>query len=211
MTLQGSIQAETISLAKFGISGRLTVVNCHLGNQVKKGQLLAALETIELQAYLDRALKQYDLQRAEFDERQKQDLTEYEKRKFQDELDISVKNVEIAKCNLTANQLTASINGIVVAMDTAVAGDNITHGGFVITIVDPGSFYFEALLPEENLTQVNLNQTTKISLKAFPDQVFAGQIFQIGPIPNKNNAFSLKIKLPAIPNLCLGLTGAADI
>ncbi|MFH1840814.1 MAG: efflux RND transporter periplasmic adaptor subunit [Candidatus Shapirobacteria bacterium] len=211
MTLQGTIQAEVKSLAKFSISGRLAAINCRLGDQVKKGQVLAVLESIELQAYLDRALKQYDRQRAEFDEQQKQNLSEYDKRRSQDELDISVKNVEIAKCNLNATQLTASIGGLVVEMDAAAAGDNITPAGFVIILIDPTSFYFEALLPEENLNQVTLGQAAKISLKAFSGQAFDGQIEQVNPLLIKNNYFSLQIKLSVVDNLRLGLTGTAEI
>lgn len=210
MTLEGKIQAKLTSLAKFAISGKLLTLTCQISSTVKKGQLLAALEATELQTYLDRTLKQYDLQRAEFDDKQKQNLTEYEKRKLQDELDISVKNVEIAKCNLNATQLLASINGLVIEMDPAAIGDNITPAAFVITIIDPASFYFEALLPEENLLQVTTGQAAKVSFKAFPGQSFEGQIESITPLLNKNNFFSLRITLPANANWRLGLTGQAE-
>jgi multidrug resistance efflux pump len=60
------------------------------------------------------------------------------------------------------------------------------------------------------LTQVTLGQSAKISFKAFPGQIFEGQIEGISPLPNKNNFFSLRITLSANANWRLGLTGQAE-
>lgn len=84
MILEGKIVASQTTSAKFSISGKLDSLRCKPGDTVKKGQLLASLDKGELQTYLDRALKQYDIERALFDEKQKENLTDYEKRKFQD-------------------------------------------------------------------------------------------------------------------------------
>lgn len=211
MELKGKINASQIAQCKFAISGKLTSINCKVGDIIKKGQLLAALNKTELQAYLDRVLKVYDLERALFDEKQKENLTEYEKRKYQDSLDISVKNVEIAKTNLEATDLLSSINGIVIGIDQCYPGDNITPGGFVVTIVDPTSFYFLADLPEEGLSQVNVGQSVKVSLKAYPDQTLEGKVELIGFTAVKENQFPITISISSAQFLRLGLSGTATI
>ena len=213
MELKGKINASQIAQCKFAISGKLTSINCKVGDIIKKGQLLATLNKIELQAYLDRSLKQYDLERALFDERQKENLTEYEKRKYQDSLDISVKNVEIAKTNLEATDLFSSINGVVVGIDQCYSGDNITPGGFGVTIVDPTSFYFQAELPEENLSQIQIGQTAKITLKAYPEKILEGKVYLLSFSPVKENIYTLfvSLSLPDPSNLRLSLSGTATI
>lgn len=96
MELTGKIAADKVLKLKFLIGGKLNYLNSYPGQAVKKGQLLAKLEQTELQAYLDRALKYYEQVRAEFDEKQGKNLNEYEKRKIQAELEVAVKNTEIA-------------------------------------------------------------------------------------------------------------------
>lgn len=211
MELKGEITALQTANLKFSISGKLVSVNCKIGDTVKKGQLLAALDKTEFQAYLDRALKQYDLERALFDEKQKQNLTEYEKRKYQDSLDISIKNVEIAKADLDKTDLNSSIEGIVIGMDPANPGDNITPAGFVINVANPESFCFLAELPEENLSQIGIGQPAKVTLKAFPDKILEGKVEQIGFSPIREGLFPVTISIPFDPILRLGLSGTASL
>lgn len=207
MELQGKIAARKIAYLKFRVGGRLAAVNCKAGDQVKKGQLVANLDKTELQAYLDRALKEYDLERAQFDEKQKENLTPYEKRKYQDELDISVKNVEIAKANLDATDLYSSISGIVTAMDFGQPGDNITPAGFVITVVDPNSLYFQAEAAEEDLPQLSVGQLGKISLKAFSDKTIEGKIESISYTPAKEGYYSISVSYSNFDGLRPGFSG----
>jgi len=210
MVLEGQIQASQIALAKFSISGKLVSVKCKVGDMVKKGQLLASLDKKELQTYLDRSLKQYDLERALFDEKQKENLSEYEKRKYQDSLDISVKNVELAKINLDATNLYASINGIVTQMDNCMPGDNITPAGFVIEIIDPTSLYFQALIPKKDLSQISKEQKCRVKLEAFPVNKYEGVVGNIGFIPIKNGFYEAKINFNISEILKVGLSGTAE-
>lgn len=209
MNLEGKIVASQVAHLKFPISGKLTSINCKIGDKVRKGQLLAVLDKTELQVYLDRSLKQYDLERALFDEKQKLKLTEYEKRKYQDSLDIAVKEVEIAKVNLEGTDLYCSINGIIVEMDSVNPGDNITPAGFVIKIINPESFYFLAELPEDNLSQISIGQPIKVTLKAYPDKILEGKIEQIGFMPTKDGTFPVTITIFLDPTLRFGLSGTA--
>jgi len=211
MELEGLIQAARISRLKFPISGRLASVKIKEGDQVKKGQLLASLDKTQLQAYLDRALKQYDRERAEFDQKQKESPTEYEQRKYQDELDISVKNVEIAKVNLDETELHATLNGVVAKIDLGLVGENISPAKFVITLIDPQSLFFQAEVEEEKLTAVSVGQEVKITLKAFKGKIFKGKVVRIGLLPLKAGAYPVEISLEEQDDLKVGLTGKAVI
>jgi membrane fusion protein (multidrug efflux system) len=211
MELAGEILAQNIYEFKFGISGKLSQINVKESSTVKKGQLLAKLDQTELQAYLDRALKYYEQVRAEFDEKQKTNLSETDKRKIQAELDVSVKNIEIAKTNLEATNLYSPCDGIVIDCDPVISGMNITPNSLVITVVDVSSFYFEAVLPEENITKVKPDMPAKVELKAFPDKIIEGKVSWIGYMPLDDGMYGVKITLNDQSELKIGMTGKAQI
>lgn len=210
MILEGRVEAGVRSLAKFSISGRLTSIKCAPGDLIKRGQLLATLNKKELQTLLDRALKQYDLERALFDEKQKENQSEYEKRKYQDMLDISVKNVEIAKINLDAADLFASINGIVTVVDQNSPGDNITPAGFVIGLVDPASLYFQSHIPEDKLSRLTVGQKCRVTFKTYAGKDRSGVLEYIGYSSVKPGLYEGRIKLDDLAGLRLDLSGKAE-
>ncbi len=207
MELSGKIASDKVIQVKFAISGKISVINVNQGQSVKKNQLLATLDKGELQAYLDRSLKYFEQTRAEFDEKQKQNTTELEKRKIQSELDISIKNVEIAKFNLESTNLYSPIDGIVAGLDPVSVGVNITPASFVVTILDPNSFYFEAKIKEEIITDVKKDDFGQISLKAFKGRIINGRVSSIGLIPSSEGIYPVKIVIDDQSNLRVGLKG----
>lgn len=211
MELSGNIASREIVKLKFSVSGIVSTVNCSYFKTVKKGELLASLDKKELQAYLDRALKYYEAERAEFDEKVKKGIGDFEKIKIQSSLDISVKNVEIAKSNLDATNLYSPINGIVVEMDTLSSGVNISPSNFVITLINPDSYYFEAEIKEEDIESVTIGSSADIQLKALKDKPLKGTVESIGIMPIKQGVYPVYITLQEKQNLRLGLSGTAAI
>lgn len=207
MIYTGKVASDRLYQVKFGISGKLSYVNAVVGQMVNRGALLARLDQTEHQTILDRSLRYYELIRAEFDLKQKTNLSEFEKKKIQAELDISVKNTEIAKINLESTNLYSPLNGLIIAVDPALSGMNITPSAFVITIVDPSSYYFETSIPETDLDKVKEGSEVILSLIAFPTQKLPGKLTFISPSANKPGFFNTKI-IPLDPSLLrLGLTG----
>ena len=211
MELNGKITSDKILKLKFSSSGKLAQLNVSSGQTVKKGQLLARLDQTELQAYLDRSLKYYEQVRADFDEKQKGNLNEYDKRKVQAELEVSIKNTEIAKTNLEATNLYSPVDGIIAEVDPIAVGVNITPAGFLITILDHQSFYFQAEVKEEDLGKVKPDLSAKISLKAFPQKALEGKITGIGYLPLKDGVYPVNFSLNDLSELKPGMTGKAVI
>lgn len=210
MTLNGKVVPEKTAYLKFGISGMVRVIKVKVGNTVKKGQLVASLDKTDAQTFLDKTLKLYDLQRAEFDEKQKEKLTEYQKRRYQDELDITIKVVELAKADLDRTDLYASIDGVVTEISQVNANENVTPAGFVISVVDTNSYVFEANAHETEVTRIQTGQQTAISLTAYPDRNYFGKVKQIGLIPEKE-VYRVVIGLDDVGGLVPGLTGKINL
>lgn len=211
MQLPGKISAYRILKLKFLGSGKIISLNANLGQTIKKGDLLAKLDPGEPQTYLDRALKYYEQVRAEFDEKQNKSLSEYDKRKIQAELEVSIKNVELAKINLEASGLYAPINGIIIDIDPIAVGLNISPSNFIITLLDHQSFYFQAEIPEDDLNIVKADMPVKVSLKAFSGKTFDGKVSWVSYFPEKEGIYNVHVALSDLSELKLGLSGTALI
>ncbi len=211
MQLPGKINAYRILKLKFLGSGKIVSLNANLGQTVKKGDLLAKLDPREPQTYLDRALKYYEQVRAEFDEKQNKSLNEYDKRKIQAELEVSIKNVELAKINLEACALHAPLDGIIIDIDPIAVGLNISPSNFIITLLDHQSFYFQAEIAETDLKTIKADMSVKVSLKAFSGKIFDGKVSWISYEPAGDGIYSIHIALSDLSELKLGLSGTAEL
>jgi len=206
MTLNGKVVPEKVAYLKFGISGMVRVIKVAVGDPVKKGQLVASLDKTEAQTFLDKTLKLYDLQRAEFDEKQKEKLTEYQKRRYQDELDITIKVVELAKADLDKTDLYASIDGVVADISQVNQNENVTPAGFVIIVVDTNSYVFEAYAHDIEITKFQIGQKVALNFTPFPDRNFFGTVKYIGLVPDKEG-YRVIAEIQDKAGLLLGFSG----
>ena len=127
---------------RFYQSGTLAWIKVKKGDEVKKGQVLAGLDTKLTQINLDIALADYRRARAEFEETARKypnPGNEEEKGKkeiAQSKLDSAVKKVEKYKYVQEKLTLVSPVNGKVADDSDLVAGMNITPSGFPITITE---------------------------------------------------------------------------
>ncbi len=208
MELQGYIKAAQVAESRFPVGGKIASINVKVGQTVKKGALLASLNQSLLQTFLDRALLLYDKERADFDQKEKENLSEFEKRKRQNELDITVKNVEIAKQNLEETNLYSPVDGVVAAIDGGLVGENITPAKFTVTVVDTSSFYFEAEVAQLNLNQVEIRASAKVSLNGFNEPLSA-TVEMISLLPIRRDVYAVRLKLTSHQQLKPGFAGKA--
>ena len=227
LVLPGKIKAKTKVDLKFPTSGKLVWVGVKVGDRVKKGQAIAALDQRELKKRLQKALNRYLSERWNFEQTQDdyQDLkdrhllTETIKRildQAQFKLNNAVLEVEINQLALEYATLISPIEGIVVRIDQPVAGVNITPAKAVFTIVDPKSLYFEAEADEEEVVQLQEGFRGKIVLDAYPDQEIDSQIelIEFTPLSEKGTpTYAVHCLLPDKTglNLRLGMNGEITI
>jgi len=125
---------------RFYQSGTLAWIKVKKGDEVKKGQALAGLDTKLTQINLDISLADYRRARAEFEKIARQypnPSNEEEKGKkeiAQSKLDSAVKKVEKYKYIQEKLTLVSPVNGKVVDDSDLVAGMNITPSGFPLTV-----------------------------------------------------------------------------
>jgi RND family efflux transporter MFP subunit len=106
------------------------------------------------------------------------------------EVDIAVYQADVEKYRANMNEFNQKIRdaSIIAPFDGTVAkidvkiGEVITAGGKVVaSLISPGSFQIRADISEADISKVDLEDPTKVTLDAFPEETWPGQIIEIEP------------------------------
>lgn len=219
-TLEGTDSADL----RFKIAGKLNYTGVKLGERVKKGDLIASLDTRDLRIDLQQAqnnfvAKDATAKRAEDDVKDHssdENFTQKEKRTgAQTARDNAYDDIKAAQRALEDAYLYAPISGVVTKADPNV-GQNIAVTDIIAQIVDDLDYVFEAEVDESDLGKVKLGQTADVSLNSYPDQTFKAAVAEINPTTQTTDSgatvviVKLTLGKPAI-NFVAGLNGQADI
>jgi RND family efflux transporter MFP subunit len=98
----------------------------------------------------------------------------------------------------------APFNGIV-AQRQASAGDVVSPGTALYTVVDPGSMQLEASVPADQLSQVRVGMPLDFKVTGYPNRTFTGRVTRVNPTADPTTR-QVKI-LAEIPNAGNTLVG----
>ena len=100
-------------------------------------------------------------------------------------------------------------------VDVAVAGTNITPAGAIFSIVDPDSVVFQANVDETDVGTVQEGMMANVSLDAYRDQTFPGEITSIAYASQTSSGgatiFPIEMKFASSSALRVGLNGDISI
>lgn len=179
LTLSAVLDAKEKVRLMFLSGGKLAKVAVKEGDYVKKGQLIASLDTRTVNRHIQKSLNAYSITRSQFDQVQQDnknptgntDVNSTQERKKQQSqytLDNSVLDVEIATISREAYVLTAPINGIVYKVDAPFAGMNVTASdGY--SIVNPDTYFVTALADQTEIIKLKEGMEAMLTLDAYPD------------------------------------------
>jgi len=204
----GEIKARIIEV-RFGLSGKVATVAKKAGDSVQKGNLLAALDRKILQTELDKQLADFEKTRADFEIfNLKQsgvldDLTKYLKVEKQAQLNVSVKEVELAKARLDQADLFSPVEGTVIDESNITPGLYVTPSSNPFKILETASFWFEIKIePEEILTFVS-SRHGEVNLPSINKRVAVDS----RPFFSGEKDFLVRLDLSDKQGLFLGLEG----
>ncbi len=227
LILPGEVVADRQVTLRFQTSGKLAWLGAEEGTEVKKGQAIAKLDTVELEKKFQKEMNDYLKQRWTFeqthddyqDEKDRHLITDEIKRileKAQFDLESSVIDTEIANLAVKYATIISPIDGIVTSLDQPVTGVNITPATSEITVTDPNSVYFQLEADEEEVVNLQEKMTGKIILDSYPNLEFdsAVDFISFTPISTSGSAsYAVKCPLPANNNLRfrVGMAGEMEI
>jgi HlyD family secretion protein len=161
---------------------------------------------------VDAAKTSYDIALAQL-EVTKHDIAQYQA------------NLEAARHSLKEVTITAPMSGIVTRRNAeegemAIMGTLNNIGSSLLTIADLSTIETEIEVDETEVTHMKLGDRAKVTLDAFPDTSFTGEVTEIGNSPIISSAvatqqgvdFKVVITvLDTIPNVRPGLSADAEI
>ncbi|WP_116789499.1 efflux RND transporter periplasmic adaptor subunit [Flavobacterium psychrotrophum] len=177
-------------------NGNILKLSFALGDQVKKGQLLAVIDTKVLQL---------DLQKSESNViKQLQDYETYSellkggaatkekvneiRQTYQDALNQS----QQLKRQISDASIKASTTGVI-ATKKIEEGVYVTSGAEITTIVNLSQVKVQVNLTEREVYQVVEGQKIKITTDIFPDRIFEGTISYISPRADQTHNYQVEI------------------
>lgn len=214
---RGEVTARFLNV-RFAFSGMIAQVPKQPGDRVKKGDVLASLDTKILQAELDRQLADYQKRRAEFDIAEKTpskiqdpDIQKFTKHIDQAELDASVKDVELAKYKLDQAQLLSPVDGVVTDLGGCVPGVNVTPSANPVTIMDASSIRFRIGVDQESVSQFMRERGMEVVIPGNGGSRRGRSLLPIpGSYSNTNGVtFLVDIRLENSDGLLPGMVGDA--
>jgi HlyD family secretion protein len=207
LSATGYVEAERKADLSPKITSRITELNVTEGTRVKKGDVIARLDSTDLDAQLAEARANWVNAQAEL--ARQRNLFE-QGLNTKSALDTSVANeaanharVRYVEALLDYTIIRAPFSGVITAK-RAFVGEAVSpfgsspsgggSGGAVATIVEFSSLYVGADVNEANLSKLAKNQPAEITLDAVQDKVFHGRLRQIVPAADRQKA-TVRVKV----------------
>jgi len=199
--ISGSLAPERSATIRAEMTGSVVQVYAEAGQRVARGQRLAQLEanvlqdqTLSARSALATAQSTYDLARREVE---RSEALEKAGAIAQRQLESARNQLLIAQTQLaTARAQYANASRVlnkasvqapfagVVAQRQANAGDVVSPGTALFTVVDPASMQLEASVPAEQLASIRVGVPVAFTVSGYPGRQFLGTITRINPMRN---------------------------
>lgn len=204
----GVVHCRVIS-TRFAISGKVASVKKRLGDTVKKGEILASLDTKTIQTSLDRQLADFEKIRADFEifaqkyPNPTEAIDKYLKTEKQASLNASVKDVELAKAVLDQTVLFSPVDGVIIDDNNITSGVYITPAGSEIKIADSSSYFFEIEIPQKEIQVFEKPIKFKIDIEGVKENLEG----ESTPVLSDGEKFVVRIPIAKAEGLLLGMKG----
>lgn len=206
----GVIRARIVEV-RFAVAGRISQVRKFIGDRVEKWEVIASLDRKMLQMELDSQLADFEKVRAEFEIFNQKNpnpeslIDKYLKTEKQASLNISVKDVELAKARLDQCDLVSPANGIILDDSGIVAGINVTPASSAVKIIDSSSYFFEFEIEQKDLPFFSEGRDTKIVFDGLGMEI----VGKTSIVTADGKKFFVRVPVSGNKEILLGLNGKA--
>jgi RND family efflux transporter MFP subunit len=196
--ISGTLQAQQEAQVRAQAAGTITAVYAEQGQPVKAGQLLARIEATTAEQALASAQQSVSSaeQNYQVARRQAERQAELAKAGAVAQQDVETARsqaaaaqaqVASARAQLAAAQkqvqnteVRSPLTGVVSARPVN-AGDVVTVGTALFTVVNPSGMKLEASVPSEQLAQVRVGAPVVFTVSGYPGRTFTGRVDRINP------------------------------
>lgn len=212
----GTVRYRRETPLGFTTAGKVALVRFEEGDVVKRGALLAALDTINVGADMSVATAERDRARAEFDRVRALYADGWITKARYEAAEATLKGADArvrqAGFARSTAQLYAPSNGVVL-MRNVQAGQVIAAGtpALMLGEADDG-FVFRVPIVDSDASKLRVGMTAVISIESAGETPLTATISEIDGRANAGTgAFSVQFRLPNLPTLRSGQIGTATI
>ncbi len=198
LEINGNLEARSEAVVRAKASLDVKQIAVREGDSVRQGQLLAQLDTAELQARLAEKISTRDSSRAQFDLAEKNrtnnktllekkfisqnafDASDSTYRANQASLEAADAEVAVARIALAQATVTAPIAGIIGKRFVKV-GEKTSIDGELFSIVDLDSLELQALVPAAEVTRLSKGMRADVRVDGITDRSFSATLDRISP------------------------------
>ena len=195
----GSLAPVTQTTVKSKVPGEVTKVMVREGQAVAQGQLIASIDTADLQSKLDAQAASLAESRAKLDIalKNRENNQQLLRQKFisQNAFDTTQSVYEAADANMRSAEaqlrmakkaiedaeVRAPFNGVV-AKKIVNPGEKVGVDSPLFALVDLGSMEIEAPAPASEIPSVRVGQPATFRVDGFGDRTFEGKVERINPV-----------------------------
>lgn len=197
-TVSGTLTPKEQATVRAEVGGSVLTVTVEQGQPVRKGQLLARIEARTASEAVTSATSSVRSQEQALDLARRElaraetlvgagaiaeravEAARNEVVRLESEVASARSRLTTARKTLGDATVTAPITGVV-ASRTVNAGDVVSPGSPLYTIVVPSSIQLEASVPSAALGAVKLGADVSFEVRGYPDQTFTGKVERISP------------------------------
>lgn len=195
----GTVEEDNATAASFAVMGTISAINVEVGEQVKRGQLIATLDATSLKSSHDAALSTLRQAEDAYD-RMKQlhdngSLPEIKWVEVESKLQQARSMEEIARKNLKDARLLAPASGMV-SGKSVERGQNVIPGQQIVKISSVGVLKVSIPVPESDIAAIRRGQEMSISVDALGSQSLMGKVDEIGVVADPlSHTYNVKLKV----------------
>jgi HlyD family secretion protein len=192
--------------------------------EIQKQEIVSRIDAEKNQENLDEAKATFDQLRETFDLKRK--AAQAAIRILEIQRDRTQQTMTHAQANADLMQIHSPLDGVVVlntiwkqgTMGEVQEGDQVRPGEPFMQVVNPSSMQVRVMANQQDFPSLQVGQTAKVRLDAYPDLVFAAKLDQLAPVgeggdfSNKLRAFVVIVAIEGNdPKLMPDLSAAVDV
>jgi RND family efflux transporter MFP subunit len=214
-TFSGLSQAGTEANLSFRVSGTLISLNVKVGDQIKKGRLIASVDDSDAQIKYEKSLVALEKSRVQKEtakssldrikglyENNNVSLQDYEVAKSNyatanAAYDADKNNVDLQKRTLSYYKLYAPMDGIITEVN-AEKNENVSPGRVIVVMNTGDDIEVNVGVPEKFISKLKVGEKVTVKFTSIQDKVFDGRITEVAyNISSKSSTYPVTISLLA--------------
>jgi membrane fusion protein, multidrug efflux system len=184
----GTLVAKEELKLSFKTGGIVSRIFIREGDKVRKGDLLASLNLLEISANAEQAKIGYDKALRDYERAEnllKEGALSLEKKQnAETAMNIAKKSMEIAQFNLQHSRIEAPDNGII--MKQFVKENELVSSGYPVFLFGTSGKYWKVVagLSDRDVIKINPGDSAEVFFDAYPGIRFSAMVDQVGEMSN---------------------------